>query len=173
MLNPLFAAQIPVVVLENTITLMLRDEFNKFARPLNGQVLTLAELLKQPVANGTVLKDLSTFRRVHTAKYCLMPHCTEQAILPSEAAAWQAIFTSLGAELEVKNLGCCGMAGAYGYLKEQQQNSTHLFMLHWAVALEQPVPLATGFSCRAQVEKQSAKRILHPIELINQWLESN
>jgi len=160
LLNPLFSAAIPVVALENTITLMLRDEMNKFSMPLKGEVLTLAELLMLSQ------HKLNSFLSVNIAQYYLLPHCTEQAILPSEAQRWQNVFASFGATLEIKNVGCCGMAGAYGHLKEQQENSADLFKMHWVPELSNTVILATGFSCRAQVEIQLGKKILHPIEVI-------
>lgn len=165
LLNPLFAAAIPVVALENTISLMLRDEVNTFATPLNGQVLTLAELLQQALMTQGVIKSVN-----HTSHYRLLPHCTEQAVLPSEALTWQTIFTLFGAQLEIKNAGCCGMAGAYGHLQEQQQNSAYLFQTHWEPLLDDAVVLATGFSCRSQAEAHSGRMLMHPIELIGQWI---
>lgn len=167
LLNPLFAAAIPVVALENTIALLFRDEINKFADPLQGRVLTLGEFLMQS------LQRFNSFARSDKTRYRLLPHCTEQAILPSEADAWKNIFASLGATLEIDNVGCCGMAGMYGHLKENQENSANLFRMHWAAALNNDsVILATGFSCRAQSHIQADKKIVHPVEMIHKWIRN-
>jgi Fe-S oxidoreductase len=148
--------------------MMFRDEFKKFAQALNGKVLTVAELFNQ------YLKELDTHKLspTTTQKHRLLPHCSEQALLPSEGRHWQAIFATLGAELEVVNSGCCGMAGTYGHLVEQQGNSAELFKQHWHknATTDGVVVLASGFSCRSQTAKQISKVLPHPIEVVNQLI---
>jgi Fe-S oxidoreductase len=90
--------------------------------------------------------------------------------LPGEARAWQDIFTHFGAKLDIQNAGCCGMAGTYGHLEEHQETSAYLFNTHWAPKLDDAVVLATGFSCRSQAAHQANKTLVHPIELVNQWV---
>jgi Fe-S oxidoreductase len=168
--NPLLTMGIPVVGLENTIALMFRDEIPKFAKPFAGKVLTLAELLASYAKD---IQELIASTSINaTLSYRLLPHCTEQALLPSEAQAWQRIFGLFGLSLEVKNIGCCGMAGTYGHLKEFQDNSTELFKLHWQADLadKSKITLATGFSCRSQSEKQIDKEIMHPIQILSQFV---
>ena len=164
LLNPLFDAQIPVLGLENTITTLFRDEVGKFAPAFSGNAQTLAEFLALHLAKLPAVKV--------SQKYRLLPHCTEQALLPADATKWQQIFSQLGAELEVKNLGCCGMAGTYGHLKEQQINSQGLFELNWAATVNnaERINLASGFSCRSQSAKLAEKTLLHPIEVLNELI---
>ncbi len=166
LLNPLFSAQIPVLGLENTITTLFRDEVGKFTPAFTGKAQTIAEFLASHLAK---LDAIST-----NVKYRLLPHCTEQALLPADATKWQQIFAKLGAELEVKNLGCCGMAGTYGHLKEQQANSQGLFALNWASTVNntERVNLASGFSCRSQGAKLAEKTLLHPIEIVNSLIKA-
>lgn len=169
--NPLFAANVPVLCLENTITLMFREETKKFATGFNGQVSTLAEFLTQNIDRLQIIHNDGKNEIVNAPsknKYKLLPHCTEQAVLPGEAMLWQSIFSQLGLELEVQNTGCCGMAGAYGYQTKHLENSKNLFAMHW----QQPVSddmvevLATGFSCRCQTQKQMGKVVLHPVQMV-------
>lgn len=164
LLNPLFDAQIPVLGLENTITTLFRDEVGKFAPAFSGNAQTLAEFLSLNLAKLPAIKV--------SQKYRLLPHCTEQALLPADATKWQQIFSQLGAELEVKNLGCCGMAGTYGHLKEQQINSQGLFQFNWASTVNnaERINLASGFSCRSQSAKLAEKTLLHPIEVLNELI---
>lgn len=157
--TPIMEASIPIVSLENTVALMFRDEMNKFAEPLNAKILTVAEFMS---ANIDKLSNIKI-----NANYQLLPHCTEQAVHPQEAIHWKSIFKQVGSNLEVQNVGCCGMAGTYGYQTEHQQNSRDLFAMHW----EQSVTntdnvLATGFSCRSQSKKLAGKELSHPIEII-------
>ncbi|MCC2625961.1 MAG: glycerol-3-phosphate dehydrogenase [Burkholderiales bacterium] len=168
--NPLFTANIPIIGLENTITHMFRDEVKKFANSFAGHIQTLAEFLNQNIDKLPVIhnNDNETGISETRQNYKLLPHCTEQAVLPGEAILWQGIFNHVGIKLEVQNAGCCGMAGAYGYQKEHQANSKNLFAMHW----QQPLSnsnveiLATGFSCRCQAQKQANKLILHPIHVL-------
>lgn len=158
--TPLFENNIPLVSLENTMALMFRDEVGKYTEPFKGRVLTIAEFIYKysDKLNGINL----------SGKYKLLPHCTEQAIHPEEAIHWKNIYTSLGADLEVKNLGCCGMAGNYGYQSENTERSRGLFDLNWeeSVSNIDKQALATGFSCRSQAKKQVNVTILHPLEIL-------
>lgn len=165
LLNPIFERGITVVGLENTITTMFRDEMSKFAKPLTGKVETLAEFIAKNIDGLKILTS--------DVEYRLLPHCTEQALMPSESMNWQKIYTSLGAKLEVKNLGCCGMAGTYGHLSENVNNSDKLFVNNWqnTTILKSKINLATGFSCRSQASKLANVDLKHPIEIVNQLLK--
>ncbi|MDQ5920787.1 MAG: hypothetical protein QG673_843 [Pseudomonadota bacterium] len=178
--NPLFEREIPIVGLENTVVLMFRDEVAKFATKFAGNMLTMAEFISQNSnKNNDKLAKLNS--RLSNNKYKLLPHCTEQAIAPNEAALWQQIFTNLGLELEVQNTGCCGMAGNYGHQKSHEQHSKDLFNMHWSKHLAtyqlsnlseldhkqvEFAALATGFSCRSQAKRLAKINIKHPIEIL-------
>lgn len=165
LLNSVFERKLPVIALENTITTMFRDEMVKFAKPLSGKVDTLAEFL---------VKNTDEFKTIVTNKeYRLLPHCTEQSLMPSESISWQRIYGSIGANLEVKNLGCCGMAGTYGHVSENVDNSNKIFANNWQneVNVENKINLATGFSCRSQASKLAGVDLKHPIEIINELIK--
>ena len=168
LLNPLLERKIPVLGLENTLTTLFRDEVRKFATPLSGQVQSLAEFFSTYIEQLTQCKT----KVAGTVSYCLLPHCSEQALMPAEATNWQKIYNALGVKLEVKSLGCCGMAGTYGHLKEHQDNSVGLFKLNWhnTVTSENVNYLASGFSCRSQSAKLAGKNLPHPVEIINKIL---
>lgn len=167
LINPALNKNVPVIALENTVTTLFRDEMNKFAEPLSGKVLTVADFL-------AVNLDKIVCKNNQAQAYRLLPHCTEQALMPSDALNWQKIFKTIGADLEVKNLGCCGMAGTYGHLTEQQENSSGLFKLNWQATLadKNKINLASGFSCRSQSERLAGIKLVHPIEVVNQLIDS-
>lgn len=162
--NPLFALNIPVVSLENTVALMFRDEVRKFATSFAGKVLTLAELADM------LTKGKASNAFPDATKYRLLPHCTEQALAPAEAILWQKLYSKVGINLEIKNLGCCGMAGTYGHLAENASNSAGLFDLNWKATIADSsnvITLASGFSCRCQADKLADVKLKHPIEILN------
>lgn len=187
-LNPIFALNIPVIGLENSITLIFRDEFAKFYKPLNGKVETLAEVLaksdinmKNIIAqndnnkhlrnnhnNNTTKPDLNQITSSTTLSYTLLPHCTEQALQAIDAKHWENIFKSFDLNLSSMAIGCCGMAGTYGHEKDHLENSRKLFDMHWQPTLNNQVSeyLATGYSCRSQTKRITGKKLLHPIEII-------
>jgi len=182
LLNPLFTHKIPVVGIENSVTLIFRHEFATFASALNGTVLTLAELLamnaqrlQMLVKNASKNMAPSTPMRKNIPKkqYALLSHCTEQATHPLDAAHWQKVFASIDQKLEAVAIGCCGMAGTYGHQHEHQVNSRKLFSMNWQPQLEQTQcqNLATGYSCRAQSKRFIDERTPHPIEALWEILQ--
>lgn len=166
LLNPLLYKKIPVIALENTITTLFKDEMSKFAKALSGSVSSIANFMVKNL-------DKLTAKEVSSVSYRLLPHCTEQALLPHDGLNWQKVFKAVSADLEVKNLGCCGMAGTYGHLTEQQENSNGLFAMNWQKTVNDStrVNLASGFSCRSQSSKLAEVKILHPIEVINKLIK--
>src|SRR5690606_16060904 len=87
----------------------------------------------------------------------LLSHCTEQALVPKAPALWAAVFGALGVPLEVVKAGCCGMCGVYGHEVGHQRESHGIFALSWRnkidPAQDRERVLATGHSCRSQVER--------------------
>jgi len=96
----------------------------------------------------------------------LLPHCTERAMEPRAAADWNGVFARFGVQLTVRDVGCCGMAGMYGHLAENAERSRGIFDRSWAGALEGESVLATGYSCRSQVERYTGRRLPHPLEYL-------
>ena len=169
LLNKVFAERIPVIGLESSVSVVFRDEYKKFMNEnqnnLQGTVLSLAEFLQQNKSS------LPKVEAASATEFQLLPHCTEQAMNPDDQKYWQDIFTSIGLSLSVKAIGCCGMAGMYGHLKEQQLNSHKLFDMHWReeVNKSQIITLATGFSCRSQVKRCLQKKVRHPVEVLSNF----
>ncbi len=167
-LNHVSQLQLPMVGLDASTVLCLHDEYRSvLTEPLNYQVqLSQTWLLDvlpsrvERVAVATPNLDLQ-----------LLTHCTEQTAMPKAASEWQQIFALWQIPLAMANTGCCGMAGTFGHESNNQVISTKLYDLSWRNKVEREVvTLATGFSCRSQVERHSpSKRALHPL----QWLAAN
>ena len=79
-----------------------------------------------------------------------------------------------GAHVVDLDAGCCGMAGSFGYAREHYDVSRAIGerrLLPAARALDATsVLVASGVSCRHQVEDFAATRALHPAELLKSLL---
>ncbi len=76
---------------------------------------------------------------------------------------WQGIFEKLGLEVTISADGCCGMSGLFGHEVANVGLSEKIFNLYWKPRLEKNkgVILATGFSCRCQLENHDFRGV-HP-----------
>ena len=91
---------------------------------------------------------------------------------PGWAARSRCCRASAGAELEVLDAGCCGMAGAFGYEREHFEVSRTIGERVLIPAIEQAPPdamiIADGFSCRSQIRQFCpSRRPLHLAEVLN------
>lgn len=163
LLKRLAALDIPLVGVDAASVLLLRDEYR--------QVTTDAHDFTVQVAHEWLIEQLPKLATLKQAQRKsvghLMSHCTEQSALPASAKQWQQIFAAANLELTPVATGCCGMAGTFGHERQHLEASKKLYQLSW----EQPVAaaeqvVATGFSCRCQVQRFSQKRALHPLQIL-------
>jgi Fe-S oxidoreductase len=167
--NQLNLYQLPLVGLDASLVLVYRDEYVKALGQERGDfsVQLLQEwLVQQP------LPQLP--RRVDSADFALLAHCTEKTALPASEKNWQQIFQNMGLTLKPVSVGCCGMAGTYGHEKQQLQNSKALFDLSWRAPVAHygtDKILVTGFSCRSQVKRLVGDKPLHPLQALLAALE--
>ena len=106
----------------------------------------------------------------------LLSHCTESTERPAGAAQWATVLRRLGVVLETPSTGCCGMAGTWGHLRENQAISDTIFAASWAPALKRAetagVPvLATGFSCRCQAGLRAGAHVRHPVSMVRELID--
>jgi len=86
-------------------------------------------------------------------------------------AQWEQVFERFGGSLEVPELGCCGMCGAFGHERRHREESRGVFDMSWGRRLprspaDQAQILATGHSCRSQVKRFGGFRPNHPLEIL-------
>ena len=171
-----------LVGIDPSMSLCFRDEYTKAAEKLGlkttanvFQVKTLAEFLcefLQDEGKQPRLQSLKNQMQSSPEKLVLFLHCTEATQTPASGANWQAIFALLGKDLQIAKTGCCGMAGIYGHESQHQQDSQALFTGSWKNQLDYwhnqgYTILLTGYSCREQVQSESAITPLHPLEYIS------
>ena len=61
------------------------------------------------------------------------------------------------------------MAGTYGHEADQKQNSLGIYALSWEQAVRRYSPeqvMATGYSCRSQVDRIEKFKPQHPLQAL-------
>jgi len=103
-------------------------------------------------------------------RYRLLAHCTEKTNVPSSVGQWQQVFSRAGLTLQPQASGCCGMSGTYGHETRNRDTSAAIFAQSWGPLLDAPAeqgePLATGYSCRSQVQRLKERELRHPLQVL-------
>ncbi|WOC15729.1 FAD-binding and (Fe-S)-binding domain-containing protein [Pseudochrobactrum sp. MP213Fo] len=169
-LNSLAKSNVPLIGLDPSMTLTYRSEY-KSALPNEAvpDVLLPQEWLAQQ------LGQIAPFHTQPSAlNYMLLPHCTEKTNASPSIAAWHAIFKHFGVSMIIGESGCCGMAGTFGHELRNRDLSESIYDLSWRQKMQthgrEQIVMATGFSCRSQVEIMEKTHIHHPLQVLKQLL---
>lgn len=169
-LNTLASTGITLVGLEPSMTLAYRGEYVKAVENAPN-VLLIQEWL------ATQTEQLAKKQSGVKTRYQLLAHCTEKTNAPASVGQWQQVFAALGHQLDVVNVGCCGMAGTYGHETQNIDTSKHIYSLSWDQVINNPenegTLVASGFSCRSQVKRIDGKKIPNPLEILLDQLANN
>ncbi|MGR9053086.1 MAG: (Fe-S)-binding protein, partial [Gammaproteobacteria bacterium] len=166
LLKTLADTGVALVGIDPAMTLCYRNEYVKYLGAENvPEVMLLQEFLN---ANSDRLATRRHGFRAGTFK--LMPHCMEMSRAADSLQHWQHVFGALGQQLEVLKLGCCGMSGTFGHETRNRTLSQKVYDLSWQPAVEryrhEYTLVATGFSCRSQVERQAGLLLPHPLQAL-------
>lgn len=160
---------VPIIVIEPTHAALLRYEYTKIVKiPV---IMTVSEFLNQEInqnkANHWNLKKI----KIPSENIVILLHCTERSLFQNAAKEWEDFFKYLGIKTSIPQLGCCGMAGTYGYEIENFENSQKLFSMSWEqhCCSEESgsVTTATGFSCRSQIKRNQGEGASHPLSFMS------
>jgi len=165
-LEPFAARGIPVVGLEPSCLLSLRDELpvllpGEAARTLAAQAMLLEEFLVREQAAGRL--NLRFDPRAGQ-KLLLHGHCHQKAF-GTMGSVQQALALVPGLEIETIDSGCCGMAGAFGYEAEHHALSLRMGELG-VLPVARAAPhaawiAADGTSCRQQIRDGAGRQARH------------
>jgi Fe-S oxidoreductase len=172
LLRNVAALGFPLVGIEPAVVLTYRDEYPKQLEGDAGfRVWLLQEFLEQRLAEGKLVANSGA----REPAFRLLSHCTEQALVTRAPAQWAKVFGALGVSLEIVKSGCCGMCGVYGHEVAHKQDSLGIFELSWKGKIDperdQERVLATGHSCRTQVERTLGFTPLHPAQALLSVIE--
>ena len=157
----------PVVVLEPSCAAVFRSDLpdllhgDEDAARLAGQTRTLAELLVERAPDWQP-------PQVDRAAV-VQPHCHQHAVLGLEAD--RTLMAAAGVDADVLSLGCCGLAGNFGFERDHYDVSVACAEEQgiWPAvraAPETSYVLADGFSCRTQIEHGTGRRAVHLAEAL-------
>ncbi|OXI29012.1 hypothetical protein CFB89_33100 [Burkholderia sp. AU16741] len=154
---------VALVGLDPAMTLTYRQEYLK--------VTELADVPKVALPQEWLLDALpEAGAGGPTVSYRLLPHCTEKTNAPDSGRQWAQVFARRGLRLQVQATGCCGMSGTYGHEARNLATSKTIYAQSWAAHVDgadaEGEALATGYSCRSQVKRLSAKQVRHPLQAL-------
>lgn len=165
-LKPYVERGIPVIGLEPSCLLTLRDEFKSMlpgeeTNALSESALLLEEFLAQQHQAGKLqlkLKPLSAKRAL------VHGHCHQKAFATMDAMQ-QTLKLIPELEVEVIDSGCCGMAGAFGYESSHYEVSMKMAELSLLPAVrnasDDTLVIANGTSCRHQIHDGTQRETRH------------
>jgi len=162
-----FYSQLPagaqVIVLEPSCLSVFKDELHRLfpndtrAQDLGSRSKTIAELLSE--------QSIQPDKKLPSGIMHL--HCHGKNANQAERMWMQNCFE----ELTEPEAGCCGMAGVYGIRKNTSAIGDKLYdrALREAVASAgtKTTIVSNGYSCRKQIEDNTAIEVLHPVEIMD------
>ena len=170
LLAPYAHQGIPIVGIEPSCILTLRDEYlqlasdNRRARRLAANAWTFDEFVARAAEAGRFTPRW----RAGPRQALLHGHCHHKALVGNEVTV--AALRCAGYDVQVIPSGCCGMAGDFGYELEhyeisRQIGEDRLFPAVRAAPAD-AVVVASGTSCRHQIQDFTARRALHLAEAL-------
>lgn len=169
-LRPQIEAGLPIVGLEPACVSAFRDELpglfphDPLAARLARQTRLFTEFLADedlplPPLEGRALVQI---------------HCHQHAVL--DPSAELHALRAAGLEADAVPAGCCGMAGSFGFEAAKYQISRRAAERVLAPAVRAApadmLIVASGFSCREQIEQLAGRATLHPAEAMARGLPS-
>ena len=168
-LRPELEAGVPIVGLEPACVSVFKDELpNLFpddpaARRLSEQAVYFSDFLE----SNPGIAERETKRRA-----LVHGHCHHKALFGMKGEL--ALLRRVGIAASAIDAGCCGMAGAFGFRPETYELSVRLAESKLLPAVRSAgadeLVIASGYSCREQIEQLSGKRAIHAAEAVAQAL---
>jgi Fe-S oxidoreductase len=165
-LLPEIEAGTPVVGLEPACVSAFRDELlglfhaDERARRLAGKTFMLTEFLAKhaPELAGRKL----------SGRALVQVHCHHHAVIKPDTL--RQILDRLGLDYEIMASGCCGMAGSFGFEAKKYDVSMkaaeRVLLPKIRAAAPDTLIIASGFSCREQIEQGSGRKTLHMADVL-------
>jgi FAD/FMN-containing dehydrogenase/Fe-S oxidoreductase len=156
----------PIIGLEPACVTVFREELpnllahDEQAMRLSKQVFLFSEFLARHAPP-------LTFGRLER-RVLVHAHCHHQAVLKTDPL--RELLERLGADFEILDSGCCGMAGSFGFEQDKYDVSVkcaeRILLPAVKSASADTLIVTNGFSCRAQIEQLAGQRPLHVAELL-------
>lgn len=159
-------AGVPLVGLEPGCVSVFRDELlnlfphDEHARRLSKQTFLLSEFLVQKVPN---------YRPpVLHGRALVQGHCHQRALAGMKSEL--EILHRLGLDIEIPEVGCCGMAGSFGFEREHydlaMKCGERALLPAVRACPDETLLIANGFSCQEQIAQATQRRPLHLAQVL-------
>ena len=167
---------IPIVGLEPSCLLTLRDEFlvmnlGPQAQAISEQAMLFEEFLAREAAAGQLEALKARLQAVDQA-ILLHGHCHQKAF-GAISPVMDVLKLIPGAKPELIESSCCGMAGSFGYEASHYEVSMQMAELSLLPAVRsQPdaIVVADGTSCRHQIHDGAQREAVHVAVLLARQL---
>jgi Fe-S oxidoreductase len=171
-LDEFLTAGIPIVVPEPSCLAVFRDEMPKLCPddPRAAKLASLSRILSEHLeVIGWVAPNAASNQHVS-----IHPHCHQRAVRTTSSD--ERVLSSAGFDVEVLDLGCCGLAGSFGFQKDHDALSRQIAQDRFLPgivrsALDGPVIL-DGFSCQLQADELAKLPTTSTAELLAELLQT-
>lgn len=168
-LAPLARRGVPIVGLEPSCVLTLRDEALHLLADDDARAVAehafLADEFLAGHAGGLITQP------AHDVTIHIHGHCHQKAE-GTASATGEALAALTGMAGALVESSCCGMAGSFGYTAKHLRTSRAMGELGLFPALRAAAPedtvIANGFSCRAQIRAGTGRRAKHLVEVLDE-----
>jgi FAD/FMN-containing dehydrogenase/Fe-S oxidoreductase len=168
LLYPLLERGLPLVGLEPSCILTLRDDYRKLL-PDDGRVEKLAEATRLfEEALLELVGDEAELPLQDGSPVLLHGHCHQKALVGTEPTE-RVLGLVPGSDVRTVDSGCCGMAGLFGYEEGHYEVSMKMGERRLFPAVREAegrVIVAPGTSCREQILGGTGRRALHPAQYL-------
>jgi FAD/FMN-containing dehydrogenase/Fe-S oxidoreductase len=175
-LGPFAERGIAIVGLEPSCLLTLRDEhlslgLGEVSRQIASQALLLEEFLARELSAGR-LDVLKEKLRPVQQRILVHGHCHQKAF-DAVSPVLRLLQLIPGAQPELVESSCCGMAGAFGYEASHHEVSMQMAELSLLPAVRNApdaIVVADGTSCRHQIHDGAGREAIHAAVLLARQL---
>jgi Fe-S oxidoreductase/FAD/FMN-containing dehydrogenase len=165
--EPQISAGIPVVMLEPSCASVFRDELVNFfpnderAIRLSKQTIMLSEMLARQ-------SDQWHAPEMPGRRIVVHGHCHQKALMTMKDE--MKLLRSTGADVEMLDSGCCGMAGPFGFESDKfevsQTLAERVLLPAVRASAAQDLIVSNGFSCREQIKQNTPRSAIHLAEVL-------
>ena len=167
-LAPWVARGIPVLGLEPSCLLTLRDEYGVLL-PGTEALANSAFLLEEFLASEAEAGRLKLNLKPIAATALLHGHCHQKAF-GAMGAVESALRLIPGLKVDTVESSCCGMAGSFGYEAEHYEISMKMGEANLLPAVRKAAPdaliVADGTSCRHQIAHGAKRQAMHVVRAL-------
>lgn len=172
-LEPFIAAEIPVVVPEPSCLAVFRDELPKLL-PDDPRATQLASLARSLSEHLEIVGWVSP-KAPSSQHVSIHPHCHQRVARGMSSDL--RVLGDAGFDVEVLDLGCCGLAGSFGFQKDHDELSRKIARDRFLPGVEKSAlngPLILdGFSCQLQALELARLVTTSTAQLLAEHLRSN